>query len=111
MSRPWRIEYEGALYHLLSRGIDGSDIFVDEKDRGGFLDAVGEMSERYDIDIFAYVLMDNHYHIIFKSEEHFNVGDYVRISGFDNQSIIAILDKDQRNTFVCEKCGQHNILR
>jgi REP element-mobilizing transposase RayT len=62
MSRPWRIEYEGALYHLLSRGNGDSDIFVDDKDRSRFLDAVGEMSERFDIDIFAYVLMDNHYH-------------------------------------------------
>ncbi|MHC4106249.1 MAG: transposase [Planctomycetota bacterium] len=61
MSRPWRIQFEGALYHLLSRG---NDIFVDEKDRSGFLDAAGEMSERYDIDIFAYVLMDNHYHLL-----------------------------------------------
>ncbi len=59
MSRPWRIEYEGALYHLLSRGNERSDIFMDEKDLSSFLDAVGEMSERFDIDIFAYVLMDN----------------------------------------------------
>ncbi len=60
MSRPWRIEYEGALYHLLSRGNERSDIFIDEKDRSSFLDAVGEMSQWFDIDIFAYVLMDNH---------------------------------------------------
>jgi len=46
MSRPWRIEYAGALYHLLSRGNQRSDIFVDEKDRSSFLDAVGEMSKR-----------------------------------------------------------------
>lgn len=61
MSRPWRIEYEGALYHLLSRGNQRSDIFMSDKDRSGFLDAAGEMSERFDIDIFAYVLMDNHH--------------------------------------------------
>ena len=34
MSRPWRIEHEGALYHLLSRGKERSDILIDEKDRG-----------------------------------------------------------------------------
>jgi putative transposase len=60
MSRPWRIEYEGALYHLLSRGNERSDIFMADKDRSSFLDAVGEMSERFAIDVFAYVLMDNH---------------------------------------------------
>jgi REP element-mobilizing transposase RayT len=67
MSRPWRIEYEGALYHLLSRGNAGSDIFMDDKDRSRFLDAVGEMSERFDIDIYAYMLMDNHYHLLVRT--------------------------------------------
>jgi len=67
MSRPWRIEYEGALYHLLSRGNERSDIFMDEKDRSSFLDVAGEMSERFDIDIFAYVLMDNHYHLLIRT--------------------------------------------
>ena len=37
MSRPWRIEYEVALYHLLSRGNEPNDIFIDDKDRGDFL--------------------------------------------------------------------------
>jgi hypothetical protein len=45
MSRPWRIEYEGALYHLLSRGNGRSDIIIDEKDHSRFLEAVGEMSQ------------------------------------------------------------------
>ena len=57
MSRPWRIEYEGALYHLLSRGNERSDIFISDKDRSSFLDAVGEMSERFAIDVFAYVMI------------------------------------------------------
>jgi putative transposase len=69
MSRPWRIEYEGALYHLLSRGNERSDIFMDDSDRTGFLDAVGEMSERFDMDIFAYVLMDNHYHLLARTRQ------------------------------------------
>lgn len=69
MSRPWRIEYEGAFYHLLSRGNQGSDIFVDEKDRDRFLDTVGDMSEKYDMDIFAYVLMNNHYHLLVRTRK------------------------------------------
>ena len=69
MSRPWRIEFKGALYHLLSRGNEGSDIFKNDQDRTGFLYAVGEMSERFDVDIFAYVLMDNHYHLLVKTRQ------------------------------------------
>ena len=64
MSRAWRIEYEGALYHLLSRGNEGNDIFVDERDRDRFLDTIEEMSQRFEVDVFAYVLMSNHYHIL-----------------------------------------------
>lgn len=67
MSRPWRIEYEGALYHLLSRGNERNDIFMDPADRTVFLDTVGEMSERFEVSIFAYVLMNNHYHLLVKT--------------------------------------------
>jgi hypothetical protein len=58
MARPWRIEYEGALYHVFSRGNNQQDIFVTDDDRYLFLDTIGQMSERFDIDIFAYALMD-----------------------------------------------------
>ena len=61
MARAWRIEYEGALYHVLSRGNERQDIVVTDKDRNLFLKTVGEMGERFEVDIFAYVLMDNHY--------------------------------------------------
>ena len=47
----------------MSRGNEGGNIFFEKEDRVGFLDTVGEMAERYDFDIFAYVLMDNHYHL------------------------------------------------
>ncbi len=64
MSRAWRIEYEGALYHLLLRGNEGNEIFVDERYRDRFLDTIEEMSQRFEVDVFAYVLMSNHYHIL-----------------------------------------------
>jgi len=67
MSRAWRIEYEGALYHLLSRGNEQRDIFKDERDRNIFFDTIGECSERFEIDVFAFVLMDNHYHLLVRT--------------------------------------------
>ena len=45
MARPWRIEYEGALYHVFSRGNNQQDIFVTDDDRYLFLDTIGQMSE------------------------------------------------------------------
>ena len=62
MARAWRIEYEGALYHVLSRGNDRQDIVINDDDRTLFLETVAEMADRFKLDIFAYVLMDNHYH-------------------------------------------------
>lgn len=67
MARAWRIEYKGALYHVLSRGNEGRDIVIADDDRKLFLETLGEMSDRFKIDIFAYVLMDNHYHLLFRT--------------------------------------------
>lgn len=67
MGRAWRIEYEGALYHILSRGNERGDIFFNNTDRGRFLNTIGELSERFEVDIFAYVLMDTHYHLLIKT--------------------------------------------
>ena len=67
MARPWRIEYEGAYYHVFSRGNEGRKIFYDDEDRQLFLNTLGEMSERFQLDIFAYVLMSNHYHLLLRT--------------------------------------------
>jgi REP element-mobilizing transposase RayT len=64
MSRAWRIEYEGAYYHLMSRGNDGKDVYLDDDDRRLFLEILSEISERFEVTIFAYVLMSNHYHLL-----------------------------------------------
>ena len=49
----WGIEYEGALYHVLSRGNEKQDIVINDDDRKLFLDTAGEMGERFEIDLFA----------------------------------------------------------
>ena len=67
MGRAWRIEYEGAFYHLMSRGNNGQDIFITDDDRHLFLETLSEMSERFDIEIYAYVLMSNHYHLLIRT--------------------------------------------
>ncbi|MEJ2165216.1 MAG: transposase, partial [Desulfobacterales bacterium] len=67
MARAWRIEYGGALYHVLSRGNDRRNIVADDRDRNLFLDTAGEMSQRFEVDICAFVLMDNHYHLLMRT--------------------------------------------
>ena len=67
MARQWRIEFPGALYHILSRGNDRRDIFHSDDDRHLFLDLLGDLSERFNIEVYAYVLMGNHYHLLLKT--------------------------------------------
>jgi putative transposase len=67
MARPWRIEYKGAYYHVLSRGNEGREIFYGDEDKSLFLKTVGEMSHRFDVDVFAFVLMSNHYHLLMRT--------------------------------------------
>ncbi len=69
MARQWRIEFEGAYYHVLSRGNERKDIFSDNDDRISFIETLGKMSDRFDIEVYAYTLMDNHYHILLKTNK------------------------------------------
>ena len=69
MPRQWRIEYEGCLYHVFSRGNEKRDIVSEEKDYVLFLDTLGQMSNRFDVEVHAYVLMNNHYHILLKTKK------------------------------------------
>ena len=67
MARPLRIEFEGAYYHILSRGNKQQAIFLSDIDRYTFLKTLERMSERFEVDILAFVLMDNHYHLLLQT--------------------------------------------
>jgi putative transposase len=69
MARQWRIEYPGAFYHVLSRGNDRQEVFRSDDDRKMFLRLIEEFSTRFQVDVFAYVLMGNHYHVLLKTGE------------------------------------------
>ncbi len=64
MPRQLRIEYEGAIYHLLSRGDRREDIFWDDADRQNFLVLLGRTCERTAWQVHAYCLMSNHFHLV-----------------------------------------------
>src|SRR5438874_925230 len=64
MPRPLRIIHPGAWYHLTARGIERRSIFLDDRDRAHFLELFAEWTERFALKLHAYVLMDNHYHLL-----------------------------------------------
>ena len=64
MARPLRIEYPGAFYHVINRGQLRRNIFLEDKGRQSFLDLLGDIARLWKMEIYAYCLMDNHYHIL-----------------------------------------------
>ena len=64
MSRPLRIEFPGAVYHVTSRGDRREPIYRDDIDRHTQLAVLAEASARFDAHVLAYCLMGNHYHLV-----------------------------------------------
>lgn len=69
MARQLRVEYDGAVYHVMSRGDRREPIFHDDSDRHGFLSALTEICGRTGWRVHAYVLMDNHYHWLLETPQ------------------------------------------
>jgi REP element-mobilizing transposase RayT len=61
--RPLRIQYPGALYHLMSRGDRREAIFLDDADRNEFLRTLGQAIVKMRWQLHAYCLMSNHFHL------------------------------------------------
>jgi REP element-mobilizing transposase RayT len=66
MGRGPRIHFAGAVYHVMARGVNGQDIFTDDRDRIAFLDAVSRIEKESSAQIIAYCLMGNHFHLAIK---------------------------------------------
>ena len=64
MPRQLRIQYEGAIYHLMNRGDRRAEIFRDDDDRDNFLQALDVACEKTGWQVHAYCLMSNHFHLV-----------------------------------------------
>jgi putative transposase len=64
MSRPLRIEFPGAVFHVTSRGDRREPIYRDDADRVTQLAVLDEATSRFDASVLAYCLMGNHYHLV-----------------------------------------------
>ena len=67
MARALRIQYEGAVYHITSRGNAREKIFFTRSDREAFLEILAQVVERYGWICHAYCLMTNHYHLLIET--------------------------------------------
>ena len=64
MARKLRIQYAGAIYHVMNRGDHGEDIFRGDPGRESFLGTLGQACEKTDWQIHAWCLMRNHFHLV-----------------------------------------------
>ncbi|MBI2357475.1 MAG: transposase [Deltaproteobacteria bacterium] len=69
MARPLRIQYPGAVYHVMNRGGSRQKVFLDKQDYEAFLKTVGEIHDRWGVELFAYCVMGNHYHVCLRTPE------------------------------------------
>jgi putative transposase len=67
MPRQARLDIAGALHHIMVRGINKSNIFEDDQDKTQFLERLGQIIIEGKCRVYAWVLMSNHAHILFKS--------------------------------------------
>lgn len=69
MARKLRIQYAGAIYHVMNRGDHREDIFADDEDRQRFLQTLGEACQKTSWQVHAYCLMKNHFHLVVETPQ------------------------------------------
>ena len=69
MARPLRLVVPGGVYHVMSRGNERQDIFLDDADRRRFLITLGFVTERMNVLCHSYCLMGNHYHLLLETPD------------------------------------------
>src|ERR1051325_202889 len=67
MARKLRVEYEGAIYHVMNRGARGDPIFRDDQDRLLFLETLAQVCRKTDWQVLAWCLMSNHFHLVLET--------------------------------------------
>jgi REP element-mobilizing transposase RayT len=69
MARRPRVEFAGAFYHVICRGNQRQRIFRDDHDRKRYLELLAKLKQAYGFRVHAYVLMENHVHLLLEAGE------------------------------------------
>ena len=67
MARKLRVQYPGAIYHVMNRGNRREPIFLDEGGRELFLETLGEACAKTDCQVHAWCLLRNHFHLVIET--------------------------------------------
>jgi REP element-mobilizing transposase RayT len=77
MARPLRIKLADGYYHVMNRGNNRQDIFLTDKDRKAFVEALADSCEIYDVNLIAYALMTSHFHLLVNTARA-NLSEFMR---------------------------------
>jgi REP element-mobilizing transposase RayT len=77
MARPYRVQFPGAVYHVMSRGNRKAGIVEDDDDRRTFMKTFGEAAREYELRVYACCLMSTHYHALLETPRG-NLSAFVR---------------------------------
>ncbi|MGM0397286.1 MAG: transposase [Bacillota bacterium] len=69
MPRGPRVRSRSGIYHIMLRGLDKRDIFLDDEDRRRFIGCIERAQEAGEFDLYGYCLMDNHVHLLLRENE------------------------------------------
>jgi len=69
MARQARVKSATGIYHVLLKGLDGRNLFLDDSDRSIFMEKLNKARETGGFQLYAYCLMDNHVHLLIKEGE------------------------------------------
>jgi REP element-mobilizing transposase RayT len=69
MPRLARLDAAGILHHVMGRGIERKKIFTNDTDRNDFIDRLASLAEEGAMDVYAWVLMPNHFHLLCKTHK------------------------------------------
>ena len=69
MARPARVEYPGALYHVITRGNNRRPVFKDDHDRSAYLKTLFQYCEQKEVELLCYCLLTNHIHLLLRTPQ------------------------------------------
>lgn len=94
MSRPPRILFTGAWYHVMNRGRRKEPVFIDKGAPGAFLELLRESAARFEVSVNAYCLLENHYHLLVQTAKP-NLPDFMkRVGAVFTQRVNSRFDWD-----------------
>jgi putative transposase len=86
MARPLRIEFPGAIYHVMSRGNARQAVFRDERDYQRMIDGLEQTVDRYGWELLCFVLMPDHLHLLMRTPRpNLSRGIQYLVSGYANR--------------------------